>query len=75
MPDIQPHIPVPEPLPSPERFAGPVVHAENLTVRYGKNAALQDVSAVFPSGAVGLLGPNGAGKSTLLKSLMGFLVP
>jgi len=57
------------------RFAGPVVQADQLTVRYGKNAALKDVTAVFPSGAVGLLGPNGAGKSTLLKALMGFLVP
>ena len=37
--------------------------------------ALNDVTAVFPPGAVGLLGPNGAGKSTLLKSLLGFLVP
>jgi ABC-2 type transport system ATP-binding protein len=75
MPDIPQHIPVSEPTSSSERFAGPVVLAEQLTVRYGKNAALKDVSAVFPSGAVGLLGPNGAGKSTLLKSLMGFLVP
>jgi ABC-2 type transport system ATP-binding protein len=52
-----------------------VVHADHLTVRYGKNRALNDVTAVFPAGAVGLLGPNGAGKSTLLKSLLGFLVP
>ena len=75
MPDISQHLPVPEPPPPPERFAGPVVLADQLTVRYGKNAALKDVTAVFPGGAVGLLGPNGAGKSTLLKSLMGFLVP
>jgi ABC-2 type transport system ATP-binding protein len=75
MSDISQHPPVPEPLPPSERFAGPVVVADHLTVRYGNNAALKDVSAVFPSGAVGLLGPNGAGKSTLLKSLMGFLVP
>jgi ABC-2 type transport system ATP-binding protein len=57
------------------RFTGPVVQADHLSVRYGKNVALNDVTAVFPSGAVGLLGPNGAGKSTLLKSLLGFLVP
>jgi ABC-2 type transport system ATP-binding protein len=62
------------PLDSPQ-FAGPVVHCQNLSVRYGKNWALNDVTAVFPAGAVGLLGPNGAGKSTLLKSLLGFLVP
>ena len=48
---------------------------DRVTVEYGKNRALQDVSAVFPRGAVGLLGPNGAGKSTMLKSLLGFIKP
>jgi ABC-2 type transport system ATP-binding protein len=52
-----------------------VVQAERLSVRYGKNVALNEVTAVFPAGAVGLLGPNGAGKSTLLKALLGFLTP
>ncbi len=51
------------------------VTLERVTVEYGKNRALQDVSAVFPRGAVGLLGPNGAGKSTMLKSLLGFITP
>jgi len=74
MPDISPASPVQDPFP-PARFTGPVVQADQLSVRYGKNVALNNVSAVFPPGAVGLLGPNGAGKSTLLKSLMGFLVP
>jgi len=62
------------PLDAP-RFAGPVVQCQNLSVRFGKNWALNDVTAVFPAGAVGLLGPNGAGKSTLLKSLLGFIKP
>jgi len=53
----------------------PVVELENVSVRYGKNRALRDVTTVFPAGAVGLLGPNGAGKSTLIKSLLGFLTP
>jgi ABC-2 type transport system ATP-binding protein len=53
----------------------PIVDLEGVSVRYGKNAALRDVSVSFPSGAVGLLGPNGAGKSTLLKSMLGLLVP
>jgi len=48
---------------------------DRVTVEYGTNRALQDVSAVFPRGAVGLLGPNGAGKSTMLKSLLGFITP
>jgi ABC-2 type transport system ATP-binding protein len=52
-----------------------VVTLDNVTVTYGKNAALRDVSASFGAGAVGLLGPNGAGKSTMLKALLGFLAP
>jgi ABC-2 type transport system ATP-binding protein len=52
-----------------------VVALDRVTVLYGKNPALKDVSAVFPAGAVGLLGPNGAGKSTMLKSLLGFIAP
>jgi len=53
----------------------PVVTLEGVTVVYAKHAALGDVTASFPAGAVGLLGPNGAGKSTLLKALLGFVVP
>jgi ABC-2 type transport system ATP-binding protein len=51
------------------------VQLDHVTVAYGKQRALRDVSALFPNGAVGLLGPNGAGKSTMLKSLLGFIVP
>jgi ABC-2 type transport system ATP-binding protein len=46
-----------------------------VTVRYGAHEALRDVSAEFPTGAIGLLGPNGAGKSTLIKALLGLLPP
>jgi ABC-2 type transport system ATP-binding protein len=53
----------------------PVVHCDHVTVRYGKNVALREVSTSFLPGAIGLLGPNGAGKSTLLKALLGFLKP
>src|SRR6187549_2739847 len=55
--------------------ANPAVVLDRVSVSYGKNTALRDVSAVFPTGAVGLLGPNGAGKSTMLKSLLGFIPP
>ena len=48
---------------------------QNVTVIYGKNQALNNVSATFARGAVGLLGPNGAGKSTMLKALLGFVKP
>jgi ABC-2 type transport system ATP-binding protein len=53
----------------------PVVQCDQVSVRYGKNLALRDVTASFLPGAIGLLGPNGAGKSTLLKTLLGFLKP
>src|SRR6267378_3785057 len=52
-----------------------VVSLENVTVAYGKNEALRDVTTSFARGAVGLLGPNGAGKSTMIKALLGFIVP
>jgi ABC-2 type transport system ATP-binding protein len=52
-----------------------VVELRGVTVHYGRQAAMRDVSAAFPRGAVGLLGPNGAGKSTMLKALLGFVVP
>ena len=51
------------------------VRLDRVTVVYGSNPALRDVTAVFPKGAVGLLGPNGAGKSTMLKALLGFVAP
>ncbi|MDP1568911.1 MAG: ABC transporter ATP-binding protein [Vicinamibacterales bacterium] len=53
----------------------PVVSLQGVSVNYGKNWALRDVTAGFRPGAVGLLGPNGAGKSTMLKALLGFVVP
>ncbi|HTI37435.1 MAG TPA: ABC transporter ATP-binding protein [Vicinamibacterales bacterium] len=64
-------------LSAPERPAesAPVVELEHVSVRYGSNEALNDVSASFAKGAVGLLGPNGAGKSTMLKALLGFVAP
>jgi ABC-2 type transport system ATP-binding protein len=48
---------------------------QNVSVAFGSQWALSEVSAEFPTGAVGLLGPNGAGKSTMLKALLGLLKP
>src|SRR5438093_9178881 len=53
----------------------PVVTLETVTVMYGRNMALREVTSSFAAGAVGLLGPNGAGKSTLVKTRVGFVVP
>ena len=60
---------------SPPPSAQPVVQLEHVTITYGANRALRDVTAVFTRGAVGLLGPNGAGKSTMIKALLGFIPP
>ncbi len=46
----------------------------NVTKKYGKTLAADDVSFCVPDGKVGiLLGPNGAGKSTVIKSIAGLL--
>ncbi len=52
-----------------------VVRFDRVTVSYGAQDALRNVTGMFTAGASGLLGPNGAGKSTLLKSLLGFIRP
>lgn len=52
----------------------PSVQVENLTVHYGHQTALWDLSFSIPQGKlVGIVGPNGAGKSTLLKALLQLL--
>ncbi len=49
---------------------------EHITMRYGANAALDDVSLNIPKGSYTvLLGPSGSGKTTLLSILGGFLQP
>ena len=60
-----------EPAPIPPQ----VVTLESVTVNYGAQVALRDITTAFAPGAVGLLGPNGAGKSTMIKALLGFVVP
>lgn len=46
----------------------------NLTKKYGKTLAVDQVSFMVPDGQIGiLLGPNGAGKSTIIKSIAGLV--
>lgn len=54
----------------------PTVSIEELTISYGSNLAVEDVTLRFEGpGLVLILGPNGAGKTTLLKAILGLLSP
>lgn len=53
---------------------GPALAVHGLTVRFGGNIAVDDVSVHVDHGElVGLIGTNGAGKSTLLNAVSGFV--
>ena len=52
------------------------ISATNLTKRYGRKAAVNDMSFEIQQGEiVGFLGPNGAGKTTTLRMLAGLIRP
>jgi phosphate transport system ATP-binding protein len=47
----------------------PILRTENLTIRYGKFAAVRDVTIDLPPNSVtAIIGPSGCGKSTLLRA-------
>ena len=51
-----------------------LITINNLTKKYGKTIAINDLTISLGSGKiVGLLGPNGSGKTTLIKILNGLL--
>lgn len=53
-----------------------LIDVDNVSVRFGNEAVLQDISFCVHQGEfVGLIGPNGAGKTTLLRVLLGLLHP
>ena len=53
-----------------------LLKCRNLTKRYGRLTALDDINLCIESGKIiGLLGPNGSGKTTLIKLINGLLTP
>jgi zinc transport system ATP-binding protein len=56
--------------------AAPILVAEGVSFRYGRETVLEDVSLSLHAGEfVALVGPNGSGKSTLLRILLGSARP
>ena len=53
-----------------------MIEVKNLTKKYGKVVAVDNVSFKIQDGEIiGLLGPNGAGKSTTMNMLTGYIEP
>jgi Cu-processing system ATP-binding protein len=53
-----------------------MIVAKNISKKFGKLTALNNVSVTFSKGeCIALLGPNASGKTTLIKSLLGMVVP
>lgn len=52
------------------------IEAKNLSKRFGKNKAVDNLDLIVPSGSIfAFLGPNGAGKTTTIKALMNIIRP
>lgn len=72
----EPPAPLVVPLPDGRRVRPVLLGVRDVTVRFGGNVALEDLSLdVHPGEIVGVLGPNGAGKTTAFNVLSGFTDP
>ena len=53
-----------------------MIEVKNVTKKYGKAVAVDNISFTINEGEIiGLLGPNGAGKSTTMNMITGFIEP
>lgn len=52
----------------------PILEVKNLSVSFGSNEILKDISFQLNEGEIAaIIGPNGAGKTTLFKAILGFI--
>ena len=55
-----------------EHLTDSIVELEDVSVKYGNNVILEDVTMKVEKGdVVGIVGPNGGGKTTLLNAILG----
>ncbi|MEK4712808.1 ABC transporter ATP-binding protein [Sporosarcina sp. FSL K6-5500] len=53
-----------------------MIELKNITKKYGRRKALEDLTLSLPQGKIiGLVGENGSGKTTLLKLISGLVTP
>ncbi len=53
-----------------------LIEVENLSIRYGANTVLSNVSLSVDAGEiVTIVGPNGSGKTSLLRAIIGAVKP
>ncbi len=57
-----------------EKTKEPAIKIEHLSVGYGKEIVIEDITFTIREGDFfGIIGPNGGGKSTLLKAILGLI--
>jgi ABC-2 type transport system ATP-binding protein len=54
---------------------GPIIEVHDLTKRFGRRTAINQLTFSVPRACIGLLGANGAGKTTLVRTLLGLTNP
>ena len=56
--------------------ASPLIDLHNLSVRFGRQTVLRDVSISVPAGqTLAVIGESGCGKTVLLKTIIGLVQP
>jgi phospholipid/cholesterol/gamma-HCH transport system ATP-binding protein len=60
----------------PTPAAEPLIELEDLSVNFGRQAVLRNISLVIPRGqTIAIIGESGCGKTVLLKHIIGLLFP